>query len=106
MKKEAMPLEDDCRKWQVQEIHVTAMVCKGPSAIAHIHVVPENPALVYFCDIYDGENAMGALKFDIRQQFTAYDENPTVPFYFERGIFVNFTQNVGSVTIQFNPIRI
>lgn len=99
-------LEADPRKWSLVEISGSAMICKGPSCIGHIHVSPETPKTAYICDIYNGESVMAELKFSITGVNDAHDESPVIPFYFERGIYVDFVSHVGSVTIQFNPIRV
>lgn len=106
MKKEAMPLEVDPRKWSLIELTASGLVCKGPSCVGYIHVCPFAPGTAYLCDIYDGESNMAIHKFAVEGQYESHDEKPVIPFYFERGIYVDFTAEVGSVTIQFNPIRV
>ena len=94
---------EDAKKFVLGRLVATGLLNPRPCVICCIVVSPADPTLVYECNIYDGENALGDLKFTLEGQFTPFFLATYHGYYFRRGIYVDFTTNIGSVTVHYDP---
>lgn len=84
-------------------LEASGLITPGPSYIFAIDLSPEDATGVFQLDIYNGENNTGVHKFKLEGQFVPRHLCYHPPLYFRRGIYLAFTTNIGSVTIQFLP---
>ena len=81
-------------------ITASQIIHKGPCEIHDMVVEPQGSATGYIT-IYDGESATEPRVARIR--YSAYESkfwSPRVPYKLKRGLYIEFSSNVGTVTVQ------
>jgi len=79
----------------------SGQISPGPNYLFCIDLSPEDATAVWQLDVYDGETEDGRHLFKLEGQFLSRHLAFHPPHYLTRGLYLKFTTNIGSVTVQY-----
>lgn len=91
----------------VKRLTASGMVTSKPCYVFFISACPDNGGLVYEGALHNGETSSEEILYDIKGLYGQNKANPSLPLYFNKGLYAAITANLESIIVQFceDPYR-
>ena len=84
-----------------ERIDSSRLVSSKPLWLMSVTVEADNAGNKTQCILINGETSSGEILFNLKAQYAHPTHCGCFPFYFNRGLYIDLTDNVNAVTIQY-----
>ena len=96
--KAVLELSKECSVWRVT---ADQMISSKPCWLFSTHVEPDNADNKTQVKLINGETSSCEVLFNLKQRYGHLINTLPKPIYFNRGLFIDFIDNVAAVTVQY-----
>jgi len=103
-----MNLADHYDLWKrivTERVTSDRMVYNSACFLVGVHIELTNGQAVFDAHIYNGLNAYAEEKLTFVGQYCRAEYTPSLPMYFDMGLYVHRETNVTSITVQYIPMK-
>lgn len=101
MNEYAKAILDLSKSCSIRRLTASGVVSARPCYVFFISSCPNNGGLVYEGAVHNGETSSAEVLIDIKGLYGQNKDNPPLPMYFNKGIYLALTANLTSITIQY-----
>ena len=96
--REILDLSKERSTWRVTG---DQLITTKPCWLFSVYVEPDNASNKTQAKLINGEISSGSVLFNLKAQYCQFINTLPHPIYFNRGLFIDFVDNVEAVTVQY-----